>query len=74
MRCAIKLFAQFRENRFISQELDFPDQTTVKEILLSLDIDPEEVGIVMVNSRHCTLDQQVVENDALAVFPAIGGG
>lgn len=74
MQLTVKLFAYFRDNRFIQQGMDFPDGTTVEEIIRSLSIDPEEVGVTMINSRHCTLDHSPVEGDQLAIFPAIGGG
>lgn len=70
----VKLFAFFRENRFKQQERALPSGTTVRDVLLSLDIDPEEVGVTMINSRQCALDQHLVQGDQLAVFPIIGGG
>lgn len=74
MQLTVKLFAYFRDNRFIQQGMEFPDDTTVEEIIRSLSIDPEEVGVTMINSRHCTLGQIPAEGDQLAIFPAIGGG
>lgn len=70
----VKLFAFFRENRFKKQEQKFPATTTVRDIILAQGIDPEEVGMTMINSRHCTLDQKPVQGDQLAIFPVIGGG
>ncbi len=70
----VKLFAFFRDNRFKKQDQEFPANTTVRDIIRSLGIDPEEVGVTMINSRQCTLDQVPVQGDQLAVFPMIGGG
>ena len=70
----VKLFAFFRENRFKQQEQTFPATITVREIVQRQGIDPEEVGVTMINSRHCTLDQTPVLGDKLAIFPVIGGG
>lgn len=70
----VKLFAFFRENRFKKQEQQFPATTTVRDIIRAQGIDPEEVGVTMINSRHCTLDQKPVQDDQLAIFPVIGGG
>ena len=70
----VKLFAFFREGRFKIQEQRFPATATVRDIILAQGIDPEEVGVTMINSRHCTLDRQPVQGDQLAVFPVIGGG
>lgn len=74
MRFTVKLFAYFRDNRFRAEVRDYPEGTTVAEVIRSLSIDLEEVGVTMINSRHCTLDQVPAEGDLLAIFPAIGGG
>jgi ThiS family. len=74
MRFTVKLFAYFRDNRFRAEVREYPEGTTVEEVIRSLGIDLEEVGVTMINSRHCTLDQVPAENDQLAIFPAIGGG
>ena len=74
MRFTVKLFAYIRDNRFRAEVRDYPEGTTVEEVIRSLGIDLEEVGVTMINSRHCTLDQVPAENDQLAIFPAIGGG
>jgi molybdopterin converting factor small subunit len=74
MRFTVKLFAYFRDNRFRAEVREYPEGTTVEQVIRSLGIDLEEVGVTMINSRHCTLDQVPAENDQLAIFPAIGGG
>ncbi len=74
MRFTVKLFAYFRDNRFRAEVREYPEGTTVEEVIRSLGIDLEEVGVTMINSRHCTLDQVPAENEQLAIFPAIGGG
>ena len=73
MRFTVKLFAYFRDNRFRAEVREYPEGTTVEQVIRSLGIDLEEVGVTMINSRHCTLDQVPAENDQLAIFPAIGG-
>ena len=70
----IKLFAFFRENRFKQQIQTLPADTTVREVIDAQSIDPEKVGVTMINSRHCTLDQALIQGDQLAIFPLIGGG
>lgn len=74
MRLTVKLFAYFRDNRFRERVSDYPAGTTVREIICSLGIDPDEVGVTMINSRHCLLDQVPATDDQLAIFPEIGGG
>lgn len=74
MRLTVKLFAYFRDKRFKKKEMDFPAGTTVEDIIRSLEVPLHEVGVTMINSRHCELGQVVAEGDQLAIFPAIGGG
>jgi molybdopterin converting factor small subunit len=74
MQLTVKLFAYFRDNRFKRKDMAFPHGATVADIIRSFDIDLKEVGVTMINSRHCALDQVPEEGDQLAIFPAIGGG
>ena len=74
MQLNVKLFAFFRDNRFKQKLADYPEGTTVEDIIRSLGIKPDEVGVTMINSRHCTLQQIPAEGDQLAIFPVIGGG
>lgn len=74
MEITVKLFAYFRDNRFKEQLADYPEGTTVEEIIRSLGIKPDEVGVTMINSRHCELQQVPAAGDQLAIFPMIGGG
>ena len=48
--------------------------TTVGAIVSELDITEEEVGVILINGRHGSLDQTLAEGDTLSLFPLIGGG
>ncbi len=74
MKITVKLFAYFRDNRFKIEQREIGEGTTVGDIVDSLDIDREEVGVLMINSRHTDFDIQPVESDVLAIFPVVGGG
>ncbi len=74
MKVSVKLFAFFREGRFKIEEREYPEPTTVSEVVAGLGIDPEEVGVLMINSRHCQFETLIEEGDSLAIFPVIGGG
>lgn len=74
MKITVKLFAFFRQDRFKKEERDYPETTLVSEVIEGLGIDLDEVGVTMINSRHCDLDSPIKENDILAIFPVIGGG
>ncbi len=74
MHLTVKLFAYFRDNRFKQQDMEFPEGTTVEEIIHRLGIPLDECGVTMINSRHCELSRVPEKGDQLAIFPAIGGG
>lgn len=74
MQCTVKLFAYFRNNRFKRQVMDLPEGTTVEMVIDSLGLPRDEVGVTMINSRHCELRQKLAEGNQLAIFPTIGGG
>ncbi len=74
MTITVKLFAYFREGRFITKEMDLPEKTSVSDIIENLRIPVEEVGITMINGKHCQLDATLNPGDSLSIFPMIGGG
>ncbi len=74
MQLTVKLFAYFRDNRFKQKQMEFPAGTTVEDIIVSLGVPLDELGVIMINSRHCELSQVPEEGDKVAIFPNIGGG
>jgi molybdopterin converting factor small subunit len=74
MRVIVKLFATFRADRFDIETRQYPEGTTVEQIVDELQLPREKLGIVMVNSRHVDLDRELRDGDTLALFPLVGGG
>jgi molybdopterin converting factor small subunit len=74
MRITVKLFASFRTGRVPIETGDYPNGTTVADIVAEQGIPVAELGIMMVNSRHVGLDRELVDGDTLALFPLLGGG
>ncbi len=74
MKVTVKLFAYFRDNRFIKEEWQLAQGTKVADVVNKLEIDPEEIGVLMINSRHTSLDTELQEDNILAIFPVVGGG
>ncbi|GLH74187.1 hypothetical protein GETHLI_26890 [Geothrix limicola] len=70
----IKLFAHFRNGRFKEANHPFAPGVDCRQIILGLGLGLGEVGIVMVNGQHASLDQRLKEQDTLALFPLVGGG
>jgi sulfur-carrier protein len=74
MKITVRLFAFFRDGRFIEEVREYPKKTTVTDIINSLNIDINAVGVTMIASRHCALDAELTDGDQLGIFPMIGGG
>ena len=74
MKITVRLFAFFRDGRFIEEVREFPENTTVTGVINDLDIDINAVGVTMIASRHCALDTELKDGDQLGIFPMIGGG
>lgn len=74
MKVEVKLFAYFRDNRFAVKNFTVKEGIPVEQVLDDLGIKAEEVGVTMINGRHCRLDTPLQENDSLGIFPMIGGG
>ena len=74
MQVQVKLFAFFREGRFIKEDKELPKDITAGQVVDGLNVDREEVGVLMINSRHCKFETVLQEGDIFAVFPVIGGG
>lgn len=71
----VKLFATFRDDRFVKQEMTFSDEgTTVTDVLQQLAIPLEEVAICLVNGRTAPVTHILQNGDTLSLFPPVGGG
>ena len=74
MRVTIKLFANFRNDRFIKEVQTIAPDSTVGAIVSELALTEEEVGVILINGRHSNLEQPLTEGDILSLFPLVGGG
>ena len=74
MQVTIKLFANFRNDRFIKEVQTIAPDSTVGAIVSELALTEEEVGVILINGRHSNLDQPLTEGDILSLFPLVGGG
>ena len=74
MQITVKLFASFRNGRFVTAVQELADGTSIAQIIDSLHLTREEVGTIMLNSRHATPEQELCDGDRLALFPLVGGG
>lgn len=74
MKITVKLFAIFRNDRFKIEDREYPNETTVGDVLTSLDIEHPELGVALINGRHVTKETVVTDGQTLSLFPKVGGG
>jgi molybdopterin synthase sulfur carrier subunit len=74
MHITVSLFLSFRTGRFHTTGLDYPDGTTVKQVVDALALREGDVGTAIVNGREAELDQVLSGGDTLLLFPLVGGG
>lgn len=74
MLITVKLFADFRVDRFTEMSRDYPSGTRIADVIRDLRIPEKEIGMIMLNSRHAEPDQVLDDGNSLALFPLVGGG
>jgi molybdopterin converting factor small subunit len=48
--------------------------STIIELLRTIQVDPDEVHMIMVNGISVTFEQVLSEGDRVGLFPPVGGG
>lgn len=74
MQVTIKLFATLRNGRGKILEKEYPTNTTIKDILIDLNIDKQDVAILLKNGITAKLDDIPADGEYLSIFPPVGGG
>lgn len=74
MEIEVRLFASFRNGRFKCKRLTRDNETKIIDILNSLQIKKEELGLVLVNGSYRDTEAYLKDNDVLSIFPPAAGG
>lgn len=74
MNITVKLFANFRIDRFKVAKRNYPVSSPCRLVVQELYIAEDELGVLMVNNRHASLDQELRNGDTVSIFPLVGGG
>ncbi len=74
MKVTIKLFASFRQGRFIVKECEYEGKISILQVLHEFAIPLVGVGVLLCNGRHVDFDCELVEDDVCSIFPKVGGG
>jgi len=72
----VKLFAQYRDNRFKAEVRTYEKGTTAQYVMDELGISEHKLplGVLMVNSIHKKEEYILQDGDEVAIFPKVGGG
>lgn len=74
MKITVKLYAVLQLRRFAEKILNYPDGTTIRDVIEDLDLPSEHVDILLVNGLHTTSDHLLKEGDVLSLLPMVEGG
>lgn len=74
MKLTVQLFATFRNGRFKEAQMQFAEKITLGQVVAELGITIGEVGMVLVNGRHASMEQELCEGQLIALFPMLSGG
>ena len=74
MQVTVKLFASFRLKWFKEAARECPQGAEVLDIVKIIGISANELGIVLVNGRHASLNTVLQDGDVVSLMPLIGGG
>ncbi len=70
----VRLFATFREGRFNEEDLELPDGISVGGLLDRLKIPVKDAKIIILNGIAASAEQELNDQDIIAIFPPIAGG
>lgn len=74
MKINIKLIATLNLGRSENETRNYPNKTSVKQILEDIDLQEKSVGVILINGKHASLDDLVEEEDTLFLLPLMDGG
>ncbi|NLF44765.1 MAG: MoaD/ThiS family protein [Syntrophomonadaceae bacterium] len=74
MTVKVKLFANFRKNRFKEKDMELAEDCTIEGVIDYLKIPRKELGVIFLNGLSAELEAVLAEGDILSVFPLVGGG
>lgn len=75
MKVIVKRFATLKQHADQGPvEVELAPGAVVSDLLSTLGITPDEVGILIVSGKQATFGQALKGNDLVTLIPPIGGG
>ena len=70
----VRLFADFRKDRFNERELELPEGSSLSDLLGHLKIPEKDAKNLIVNGQAVSAEHELSHHDVVAIFPPIAGG
>lgn len=74
MLVEVKLFATFRKGRFKVSQLELPEESLLRDLLVHLEIPEKDAKVLIVNGSAATVEHKLSDGDVVAIFPLVAGG
>ena len=74
MQVTVKLIGVFRIGRFKQVLRDYPQGTSIAQVVDSLQLPEQILGIVLINGVHADFADLLSDGDILTILPLVDGG
>lgn len=74
MKVNIKLVGAFRIDRFKEEFREYRAGASVREVIDSLQLPEQILGIVLINGVHAEFESTLQDGDSLTILPILDGG
>ena len=74
MEVTIKLGGQLLLGTPRNRQLTLEPPITVRDLVLLLGLEPDEVGLIVINGVQSGFDDQVLTDSTVSFFPYLSGG
>jgi sulfur carrier protein ThiS len=74
MEVTVKYYASHDMYRLQEQTLDLPEKATVKDVLQTMKLGPEEATAVFWNGNSTVYSQPLKQGDVVTIMPFASGG
>ncbi len=74
MQVTVELFSYFRQGRFEKSIVELSQGATVTDLLLQLQINPTEVGVIVIDGTISPAGTRLESGNHVTFIPIIGGG
>ena len=74
MQIKVRLIGAFRIGRFKEELREYPAGTSIRDVVTSLQLPEQILGIVLINGTHAEFADILLDGDQLTILPILEGG